>query len=1671
MSDLVALGFKVDTSQLTRGQRELEKTAISGAKTDKAVSALGSSFGALASSVAITATAMAALNKTVQVARQFDILNASLITATGSADNAAAAFVGIQKLAEQTPYDLAQVTTAFVKLKNLGLDPSREALISYGNTAAAMGKSLDQFIEAVADAATAEFERLKEFGIRAKNQGDTVAFTFRGVTKTVKNEASAIEGYLKDLGNVEFAGAMEQRMSTLDGAISNFGDAWDNMFLSVSNNGVGDAVESTVRTATHYVNEFTKLMNENGHEIQKIGIAIASGLHTSFVQLGGFMEVIGEEIKFAISNPLDFVKGKVIDLLQFLSSLGTSTLDFLGLDSSAISSVTNNLEQLRGVTVTQHNLMLQSIREATATEIAGIENIYGEMFVEVEQKAIATAQKRIELAEKSVKVMSEKVSPAIGQTAEEIKNLKKEQEEWQKISERAADRIDQAFVDVFMNIGDGFSALTDGLKNAFKQMLAEMAVQAMKANFLNPLMSGISGLFGTSGGFLGGIGASFGALGSLFSGGLAGLSLGGIGAALPAIGLIAGGTSLVNSLTGGGLFGTSYKETGRNINLGYGSGSAFGSMMTEEQKKRSLFRGTKTRKSTSDIDTSAINAAFDSIEQAIISGSEILGVNGAEAALANFTASLRADIKDKSEAEVQEIINTWISSTTNGMVDAALGRFLGDLQREGEPLVDTLQRVVVQTEVFNNVIDSLWLNFDGTAQAAALAADNLVNLVGGLDQFAALNNQLASFASWGDQWNSAYKDIYATFTELGMTIPKSREAFYDLMQGIDLSTSSGQELYATLLKLVPNLDKWYSLEDERDREWAQKQQEKQRILEQQAQAEQRLNEQRQNLTIRLLEAQGKSEEALALSRQLELAALDDSLKAIMMQIYAEQDKAKAAEEAQRKQEEIIEKQKQALDELYATLVDNVLFAESEVEKARDAELARLELVIDKAEEAYLLEVEAISVQREAYYQLIDDLTVKADQAAAMLEKSRNVELQKIAETITAAEAEYNQQMQIIAAQEQAFNELYSTLVNNVDIAKSALDAARNAEIENISQSVAAAQSKYSAEIDAINNAENAYKELLSTLESNVSSAMSMLERARGAEIGSINAQRQAFEQLTQQLQNNSSAAQSALEKSLNAELAKYDALAQAAQDSASAEIAAINSASNARLNALNAERSIVASVANQLGAAARGVSFKQALDAARRGDFEAASRITSGADYTDATSAKVGSAREAFALAEIGRLADAQLSDIDRQIAAQESSTASQIAAIESGTAAQLAQIEADKKAAEAQVKALLGIDDSVLSLDLAMAQYQKAQDELNAQIGSDTLAQLQAQEDALNAQIDALLGIDNSVLSVADAIAQLTQAQTALGGLQAGDFESLRLAAEQQLQSAIDSASTQIEALNAQIDALLGIDNSVLSVADAIAQLTQAQAALGGIQAGDFAAMQQTAQEQLQAVIDSANTQAAQLNAQIDGLLGIDNSVLGLADAIAQYNAAQSELNTALNADTLAQLQAQEDAAKALLDETIKQTQEQADLLNKQIDELLNIDNSVMALNDAITLLLNERKALADLEYGKQVEQLNAQVEQIAAQQETTLAVYNVVAALEDIPMRIGNAVADVREPIYQTPPIVIFPPAAESATAKEISSLREEMAYAQQSIAKSSATTAKILQRIEIDGLRAIP
>lgn len=182
-------------------------------------------FGAGRTAGTIGIGIAAALALPLKAAADMESMNIALQTSfQGNQKEAKAAFDAINKFATKTPYGLEEVMTGFIKLKNMGLDPSEEALTAYGNTASAMGKSLNDMVEAVADAATGEFERLKEFGIKAKSEGDNVTFMFQGVKTTVGKNAKEIERYLKYVGNVKFAGGIEAQSKSVKGMLSTLRD-------------------------------------------------------------------------------------------------------------------------------------------------------------------------------------------------------------------------------------------------------------------------------------------------------------------------------------------------------------------------------------------------------------------------------------------------------------------------------------------------------------------------------------------------------------------------------------------------------------------------------------------------------------------------------------------------------------------------------------------------------------------------------------------------------------------------------------------------------------------------------------------------------------------------------------------------------------------------------------------------------------------------------------------------------------------------------------------------------------------------------------------------------------------------------------------------------------------------------------------------------------------------------------------------------------------------------------------------------------------------------------------------------------------------------------------------------------------------------------------------------
>lgn len=184
--------------------------------------------------------------------KEFAKYEAVLRNTLQSQEKAAAAMKMLQKLAADTPGSLAEWTEAYIKLVNRGIKPTTSELINIGDLSASQGKSVDQLIEAILDAMTGENERLKEFGIKASKSGDTVKYTFKGVTTEVKNSEEAIKNYLLSLGRMDgVAGSMSTQMQELQGIESNLGDTMDNFY-----NKLGKRLETYFKNGLKWANDF-----------------------------------------------------------------------------------------------------------------------------------------------------------------------------------------------------------------------------------------------------------------------------------------------------------------------------------------------------------------------------------------------------------------------------------------------------------------------------------------------------------------------------------------------------------------------------------------------------------------------------------------------------------------------------------------------------------------------------------------------------------------------------------------------------------------------------------------------------------------------------------------------------------------------------------------------------------------------------------------------------------------------------------------------------------------------------------------------------------------------------------------------------------------------------------------------------------------------------------------------------------------------------------------------------------------------------------------------------------------------------------------------------------------------------------------------------------------------
>lgn len=238
--------------------------------------------GALAS-IGIGAIAKGMLD----TASTFENLDLSLTTITGSSEKAKDAMSWISDFTATTPYELEEVANAFKKLASYGLDPTKY-LKPLGDTAAAMGKTLNDAVEMFADATTGEFERLKEFGMRAKTEGDKVTFSWmqngQQMTKVVEKTGEALSNFLGETFQKRFGGGMDLLSKGWGGMWSNLQDQITLFAKAVMDSGVFDYMKDRLSEVLAILTKMTndgslkELANDIGTRIvtamDKMGAAI-----------------------------------------------------------------------------------------------------------------------------------------------------------------------------------------------------------------------------------------------------------------------------------------------------------------------------------------------------------------------------------------------------------------------------------------------------------------------------------------------------------------------------------------------------------------------------------------------------------------------------------------------------------------------------------------------------------------------------------------------------------------------------------------------------------------------------------------------------------------------------------------------------------------------------------------------------------------------------------------------------------------------------------------------------------------------------------------------------------------------------------------------------------------------------------------------------------------------------------------------------------------------------------------------------------------------------------------------------------------------------------------------------------------------------------------------------
>ncbi len=462
-----------DTSGLNKGIKSATKELTAFEKTAKGVgSVLATSFAAIS---------FASIAKDIiDITAEFQKFEAVLTNTLGSSSAAQRALDSIRQFAQVTPFEVKEITAAYVRWANQGLNPTIDKMTKLGDVASSLGAGFEQTAEAFKDLLVGQTKRIEEIGISAQQSNGKIQLSFKGVNLEIEKSVAGVEEALNVFSQLEgVQGTSAIVAETLGGKISNLSDAWSNLLLTIgsgNSNTLKDAVDLLIGITT----AAGKLVTQLGDTNTLIGKVFATVTNSFLLPAKALLQLV---------NGTDQANTKLEENNQKLKAIEATVKAAFdsGNIEAYIRALDNNINKEE---------IISEIRKRQAAEIAA-KNAAVISEVETLDKLQAKLQqlnidfeKTDKNDQKELRNIGNKII-GINAQIEALDNLRKKQESVQSAPDRKGQLVDES------TLGGGFlsaqplplpdtSVLMNNLEMATSAVLGlrdaygELGPQAMK---------------------------------------------------------------------------------------------------------------------------------------------------------------------------------------------------------------------------------------------------------------------------------------------------------------------------------------------------------------------------------------------------------------------------------------------------------------------------------------------------------------------------------------------------------------------------------------------------------------------------------------------------------------------------------------------------------------------------------------------------------------------------------------------------------------------------------------------------------------------------------------------------------------------------------------------------------------------------------------------------------------------------------------------------------------------------------------------------------------------------------------------------------------------------------------------------------------------------------------